>query len=72
MKKTKKKKKPVYKRVQSDMMKRVKLGKDRYGVYLSTHNGRDAIQDSLEEAWDLVFYLTQLQMELEDEKKKRK
>lgn len=39
------------------------LGVKRYGQQLQTFNGRDALQDALEEAVDLASYLTQLRME---------
>jgi hypothetical protein len=42
---------------------RVAVGNDRYGVPLTTHNGRDALMDAWEEAADLLFYLSQALME---------
>ncbi len=46
-----------------------KKGKEKYGVVLTTFNGRDAGQDCLEELVDAVQYLTQLRMENEALKK---
>ena len=43
--------------------KQIKKGMDKYGVVLSTFNGRDAGQDATEELVDLSVYLTQLRME---------
>ncbi len=43
--------------------KQIKKGMDKYGVVLSTFNGRDAGQDAVEELVDLSVYLTQLRME---------
>jgi len=42
-----------------DMKERVKMGKKKYGVFLTTHNGRSALQDAYEEALDLAMYLKQ-------------
>ena len=42
-----------------DMEDRVKLGLSRYGKYLTTNNGRNALQDAYEEALDLCMYLRQ-------------
>jgi hypothetical protein len=38
---------------------RAEAGKKKYGVYLQTHNGRDALWDAYQEALDLVMYLRQ-------------
>ncbi len=43
--------------------KQINKGMDKYGVVLSTFNGRDAGQDAVEELVDLSVYLTQLRME---------
>jgi hypothetical protein len=42
---------------------RVEVGRERYRVPLTTHNGRDALMDAWEEAADLLFYITQALME---------
>lgn len=42
---------------------RAELGKERYGTYLSTDNGRDALVDAFQEAIDLVMYIGQALME---------
>lgn len=41
-------------------------GKEKYGTDLMTHNGRNVGNDALQEACDLVAYLVQMAMELED------
>lgn len=46
--------------------RRVEQGHAKYGTYLKTFNGRDAIRDAWEEAADLVFYLTQAGLECEN------
>lgn len=46
-----------------DIRDRVDFGAEKYGTVLRAFNGRDALQDSLEEAYDLVLYLKQLQIE---------
>lgn len=53
----------------ADIQARRDLGIQRYGSALMTHNGRDAVQDALEEAVDLAVYLKQVQMETEDRKR---
>lgn len=42
-----------------DIDARNAMGIKRYGMALSTHNGRDAVQDAYEESLDLMAYLTQ-------------
>lgn len=51
------------------VQERRQLGIQRYGSPLMTHNGRDALQDALEEAVDLAAYLMQLRMERDDARK---
>ena len=46
-----------------DMANRDQVGRDRYGVPLQPHNGRDALRDAYEEALDLCAYLRQAIME---------
>ncbi|MDX2800142.1 hypothetical protein [Streptomyces scabiei] len=50
----------------ADIRARRDLGIQRYGSPLMTHNGRDAVQDALEEAVDLAVYLKQVAMETRD------
>jgi len=57
----------VLDRVLSDLESRAVEGVKRYGTLLKTHNGRDALQDALDEALDLVMYLTQAIMERDSE-----
>lgn len=55
----------VLHRVMEDLEARAEKGKARYGTYLKTHNGRDALVDAYQEALDLVMYLAQAIMERE-------
>lgn len=41
----------------AEMEARDKLGRERYGVPLQPHNGRDTLRDAYEEALDLCAYL---------------
>ena len=45
--------------VTEQIQRRIDKGMETYGTPLKPFNGRDALQDALEEAIDLVFYLTQ-------------
>jgi hypothetical protein len=45
--------------VQKDLSERAEVGLGRYGRYLETRNGRDALMDAYQEALDLVMYLRQ-------------
>lgn len=45
--------------VEADLRARISMGEKQYGEPLSTHNGRDALQDAYEEALDLALYLRQ-------------
>lgn len=45
--------------VLADIRERAEVGKERYGHYLESHNGRDALWDAYQEAVDLVMYLKQ-------------
>ena len=49
--------------VVKDIVNRVAMGKEKYGVPLTTNNGRSALQDAYEEALDLAMYLKQRIME---------
>lgn len=42
-----------------DMRMRDATGRDKYGVPLQPHNGRDALVDAYQEALDLCVYLRQ-------------
>ena len=46
------------------MQARHEFGLAKYGTPLKTNNGRDAMVDALQEALDLVAYLSQLLLEL--------
>lgn len=45
--------------VLKDLQDRAIYGKQQYGTYLQSHNGRDALMDAYQEALDLVMYLRQ-------------
>lgn len=49
--------------VLADLTARAEIGKAKYGVYLQTKNGRDALIDAYQEALDLCMYLKQALME---------
>lgn len=50
-----------------DLEDRAEFGKDKYGTYLRTDDGRDTFTDAYQEALDLVMYLKKLQMEIDNE-----
>jgi len=54
--------------VQADLAARIAKGATEYGEPLTTHNGRDALQDAYEEALDLCVYLKQAILEKIDTK----
>jgi hypothetical protein len=45
--------------VMKDLNDRAQVGKEKYGTYLMTNNGRDALMDAYQEALDFVMYLRQ-------------
>ena len=47
----------------ADMRERDRLGRERYGVPLQPHNGRDALLDMYEELLDACAYGMQVHME---------
>lgn len=49
----------VWDLVIKDMAERDRVGRERYGVQLQPHNGRDALVDAYQEALDLAVYLRQ-------------
>ena len=53
--------------VTTDLTARAIEGKKKYGTFLKTHNGRDALIDAYQEALDLCMYLRQ---EIEERKTK--
>lgn len=55
----------VFKWVIADLKTRARMGKERYGTYLRTRNGRNALLDAYQEALDLVLYLRQVLLEEE-------
>lgn len=52
--------------VLEDIKSRAEMGKEKYGTYLRTYNGRDALWDCYQEAIDLVMYLRQRLLEEEN------
>lgn len=58
---------PVGERLIELIRERTKLGVEKYGEPLTTHNGRDAMLDAIQESIDLNQYLMQVLMESEDE-----
>lgn len=58
-----KRRKSVFVTVKKLLDERDAKGRKTYGGTLFAHNGRNAIQDALEEALDLTVYLTQLAIE---------
>ena len=52
--------------VLKDLTDRAEMGKAQYGTYLQTHNGRSALWDAYQEALDLVMYLRQALLEMEE------
>lgn len=48
------------------VLERTRLGVERYGSPLMSHNGRDALRDLAEEVVDGVQYATQALMETDD------
>lgn len=51
--------------VLADLKSRAEMGKQKYGHYLETNNGRNALQDAYEEALDMCMYLKQKLLEEE-------
>ena len=49
--------------VLADLKSRAEMGKQKYGHYLETDNGRNALQDAYEEALDMCMYLKQKLLE---------
>ena len=52
--------------VRKDLEDRAIMGKEKYGTYLMTHNGRNSLMDAYQEALDLVMYLRQALEEQKD------
>lgn len=46
-----------------DLITRAQFGRDKYGTFLKTDNGRDALWDAYQEALDLAMYLRQAILE---------
>jgi hypothetical protein len=52
----------------NDLNARAEMGLHKYNTLLMTNNGRDALQDLLEELLDAVMYLKQFMLERENQK----
>jgi len=52
----------------NDIIQRAEEGKEHYGIYLRTMNGKDALIEAYEEALDLVMYLRQAILEREEDR----
>lgn len=57
----------VFTEVFKDIEARRQYGIDEYGMPLKTDNGRNTINDLLQEQYDSFVYTKQLQMEIDDE-----
>jgi hypothetical protein len=53
----------VLSHVIKDLTSRAEFGFNKYGTYLKTNNGRDALIDAYQEALDLTMYLKQAILE---------
>ena len=49
--------------IAEDIEDRIKIGERKYGSRLKSFNGRDALQDALDECLDLINYSKQCQIE---------
>lgn len=56
-----------YREVRDALEARLAFGVAKYGAALTTHNGRDALRDALEEALDGMQYAAQANLEARDE-----
>tara|TARA_Y100000114_G_scaffold156241_1_gene182799 strand:- start:685 stop:1059 length:375 start_codon:yes stop_codon:yes gene_type:complete len=59
---------PVVNQVMHDLHRRKVMGIKKYGTPLQANNGRDALQDALEEVYDLACYLKQFRLEMDHDK----
>jgi hypothetical protein len=57
---------PINRKVVADFESRAKAGTEKYGVFLHTHNGRDALMDLYQELVDGAMYARQASLEAED------
>lgn len=64
--------KVVLDHVISDLITRAYAGKQIYGTFLMTNNGRDALVDAYQEALDLCMYLKQALLERDEQLEKSK
>lgn len=57
---------PLARQVRADLIERAEAGLRKYGAYLTTHNGRDALWDWYQELLDGVMYARQANLERDD------
>lgn len=57
---------PIWDRVIEDMRERDRVGRERYGTPLQSHNGRDGLVDLYQELLDAVVYIRKEIAERED------
>jgi len=50
-----------------DFLERMEVGKQRYGTYLQTYNGRNALWDLYQELMDACMYVRQRILEEEQD-----
>ena len=58
---------PVYESLIEAIQERACFGLDKYGTHLQPFNGRNALNDALQESLDMNFYLMQKVVELEEQ-----
>lgn len=57
----------VWETVYQDIHSIVGSGFEKYGTFLQTHNGRDALRDAYQKAIDLAMYLRQSILERDND-----
>jgi hypothetical protein len=62
---------PLRETILFGLYERAWAGRQKYGTYLETGNGRDALWDAYQEALDLVMYLRQAILERESAARRR-
>lgn len=63
---------PTWDEIRGDMADRDRIGRERYGTPLTTHNGRDSLVDAYQEALDLAVYLRAWLEECPEDSDKRR
>lgn len=49
--------------IEDDLEDRARMGNEKYGTYLRTNNGRNALNDAIQETYDLHMYMCQYNLE---------